>query len=121
MNELQHRKRKLHSLEDRFKNAIESDSDEMENNLKTYVKVGAIVGVSLLVTYKVYRLLSPKNISKKSKGVVKGKGGLSSGLAFTAKQRLFAAASTLLYKEFKKYLNKGQKKVEESISEEGSN
>ncbi len=121
MNELQDRKRKLRSLEDRFKNIIESDSDEVENNLKTYVKAGAIVGVSFLVAYKVYRLLSPKNKSEKRKSVIKHKGALSSGLTFIAKQRLFAVASTLLYEEFKKYLEKGQKRAEESISEENTN
>ncbi len=117
MNDLQHRKRQLRSLEDRFKNVIESDSDEMEANLKTYLKVGVIVGVSLLVAYKVYRSLSPKVKSAK-KG--RTKNAMSSGLIYSAKQRVFAAAATLLYEEFKKHLDKGRKSIEEAITEDNA-
>ena len=107
MNELQYRKRKLRFLEEELKNAIESDSDEIEDHLKTYLKVGAIVGASLFVGFKVYRLLSGKDESRKKYKIKKEKNAISSGFMFTARQRLFAVAATLLYNEFKKVSRKG--------------
>lgn len=112
MNDLKHRKRELHKLEDRFKDVIELNSDELEDNIKSTLKIGAVVGVSLFVAYKTYKLIAPKPKKDKSSGSEEVK---TAGFIRPIRHRLFAAAATLLYQEFKKRLERGQELIEDSL------
>lgn len=119
MNDLQHRKSQLRSLEGRLKNVIESGSDDLEDNLKDYLKVGAIVGVSLLIGFKVYRLLSPSTPSvdiKKTKRQIKN----TNGKALTPKQRILAVAATVLYSEFRKQFGNEDNRSSQSASDQSN-
>ena len=118
MNELEERKEKLQTLERRFRSGIESSSDKLEENLKTYVKVGAVVGATLFFGYRLVKSLSGKKKKAKKSGGDDRITTAATGALFSAKQRLFALAATLLYDEFKKYIIQGKEAVENTISEE---
>lgn len=118
MNELQHRKERLASLEKRFKSIIESDSDDLEIKAKQFLKISAIVGASLFVAYKTYKALSKddKKKKKKNNSAQPSSGPIATGIAHSAKQRIAAALFTLLYDEISERLSRGKQEVEDSLS-----
>jgi len=119
MSELIRRKNKLLSLEGQLKQTIDSGSNEIEDQVKTGIKVGAIVGGSLLIGYSIFKLIrGKKGTSKKASGKPNSHKSKSTGSPNRFNQRLSAALMTLAYKELRKSLAGKHDEIEDTTQKE---